>query len=94
MIGHSACNLVPVIASNRIGTERIDDSEIQFYGSSFITDATGQKVAEAGRTEEAVLIHEFDLDKAQYQRTEWGIFRDRRPDLYKPILTYDGIVKG
>jgi len=94
MIGHSACNLVPVIASNRIGTERIDDSEIQFYGSSFITDATGQKVAEAGRAEEAVLIHEFDLDKAQYQRTEWGIFRDRRPDLYKPILTYDGIVKG
>lgn len=94
MIGHSACNLVPVVASNRIGTERIDDSEIQFYGSSFITDTTGKKVEEAGRTEEAVLVHEFDLDSARYQRTEWGIFRDRRPDLYKPILTYDGGIEG
>jgi len=94
MIGHSASNLIPVVASNRVGSERIDDSEIQFYGSSFITDTTGEKVAEAGRSEEAALVYEFDLDKARYQRTEWGIFRDRRPDLYKPILTYDGVVKG
>ncbi len=93
MIGHSACNLVPVIASNRVGSERIDDSEILFYGSSFITDATGVKLAEAGRTEETVLVHEIDLDLAQYQRADWGLFRDRRPDLYKPILTYDGVVK-
>ncbi len=93
MIGHSACNLVPVVASNRIGTERIDDSVINFYGSSFITDVTGEKIAEAGRTEEAVLFAEFDLDKAAEQRIEWGIFRDRRPELYKAILTYDGIVK-
>lgn len=93
MIGHSACNLVPVVASNRIGTERIDDSVINFYGSSFITNVTGEKIAEAGRTEEAVLLAEFDLDKAAEQRIEWGIFRDRRPELYKAILTYDGIVK-
>jgi N-carbamoylputrescine amidase len=93
MIGHSACNLVPVVASNRIGRERIDNSEIQFYGSSFITDITGEKVAEAGRTEETVLVAGFDLDKASEQRIEWGIFRDRRPDLYKALLTYDGIVK-
>ncbi len=93
MIGHSACNLVPVIASNRVGSERIDDSEILFYGSSFITDATGVKLAEAGRMEETVLVHEIDLDLAQYQRADWGLFRDRRPDLYQPILTYDGVVK-
>ena len=93
MIGHSACNLMPVIASNRVGTEYMDDSEILFYGSSFITDETGEKVAEAGRTEETTLVHEFDLDKLSFQRTEWGLFRDRRPDLYKPILTNDGIVK-
>ncbi len=93
MVGHSACNLVPVVASNRIGSEKIEDSAIRFYGSSFITNATGEKVAEAGRTEEAVLVAEFDLDKAMEQRIEWGIFRDRRPDLYKAILTYDGIVK-
>jgi N-carbamoylputrescine amidase len=93
MIGHSACNLVPVVASNRVGAERIGDSEIRFYGSSFITDGTGEKIAEANRTEETVLVAEFDLDRLGEQRTEWGIFRDRRPDLYKAILTYDGIVK-
>ena len=93
MVGHSACNLMPVVASNRIGSEKADDSTINFYGSSFITNALGEKVAEAGREEEAVLVAEFDLDAIAEQRIEWGIFRDRRPDLYKAILTYDGIVK-
>jgi N-carbamoylputrescine amidase len=91
MIGHSACNLMPVVASNRIGSEAADDSSINFYGSSFITNAIGEKVAEAGRDEETVLIAEFDLDAIAEQRIEWGIFRDRRPDLYKAILTYDGV---
>lgn len=90
MIGHAACNLMPVVASNRVGSEKIGDSEIKFYGSSFITNGVGEKIAEAGRTEETVLTAEFDLDAIAYQRTEWGIFRDRRPDLYKAILTYDG----
>ncbi len=93
MIGHSACNLVPVIASNRVGTETIEDSTIKFYGSSFITNATGEKVAEADREEETYLLAEFDLDALERQRIEWGIFRDRRPDLYKVILTYDGELK-
>ncbi|MDF2473407.1 MAG: N-carbamoylputrescine amidase [Anaerocolumna sp.] len=93
MIGHAACNLVPVVASNRIGSEAIEDSTIRFYGSSFITNGTGEKIAEAGRTEETVLVAEFDLDAMAEQRIEWGIFRDRRPDLYKAILTYDGVVK-
>ncbi|MCX7714930.1 MAG: N-carbamoylputrescine amidase [Clostridia bacterium] len=92
MIGHSACNLMPVIASNRIGTERMDDSFIKFYGSSFITNAVGEKIAQAGRDEETILTAEFDLDDISKQRIEWGIFRDRRPDLYKVILTYDGVV--
>ncbi len=90
MLGHAACNLMPVVASNRVGSEKIGDSEIKFYGSSFITNGVGEKIAEAGRTEETLLIAEFDLDAIAYQRTEWGIFRDRRPDLYKAILTYDG----
>lgn len=93
MIGHSACNLVPVVASNRIGSEKIEESEIVFYGSSFITGLTGEILAQAGREEEAVLVAEFDLDKAEEQRVEWGIFRDRRPDLYGVILTCDGRVK-
>lgn len=93
MIGHAACNLVPVVAANRIGEESIGDSTIRFYGSSFITNAVGEKIAEAGRTEEAVLYAEFDLDAIADQRAEWGIFRDRRPDLYRAVLTYDGVVK-
>lgn len=93
MIGHSSCNLVPVVASNRVGIETIEDSTIHFYGSSFITNGTGEKIAEANRTEETVLVAELDLDTIEDQRIEWGIFRDRRPDLYKVILTYDGEVK-
>lgn len=92
MQGHSASNLVPVVASNRIGSEKIGDSEICFYGSSFITDNTGAIVAEATRTEETVLICEIDLELCAAQRIEWGVFRDRRPELYKPLLTLDGIV--
>lgn len=90
MLGHAACNLMPVIASNRIGLESDGDSSITFYGSSFIAGPTGQKVAEAGRGEEAVLTAEFDLDQLEVQRIEWGIFRDRRPELYRAIATYDG----
>jgi N-carbamoylputrescine amidase len=93
MIGHSACNLMPVIASNRVGKESDEDSTINFYGSSFITDATGHKVAEANRTDEVVLVAEFDLDALAEQRVEWGIFRDRRPELYGAIMTSDGVLK-
>lgn len=93
MIGHSAANLVPVIASNRVGVETIDDSSITFYGSSFITDGTGAKVAELDRSEEGILVAQFDLDALAAQRSEWGVFRDRRPDLYGNILTLDGVTK-
>ncbi|MHB1407609.1 MAG: N-carbamoylputrescine amidase [Desulfitobacteriaceae bacterium] len=88
--GHAAANLVPLVASNRVGTETIDDSTITFYGSSFIVGPQGEKVVEADSLEEIVLVAKFDLDQIETKRIEWGIFRDRRPDLYKPILTYDG----
>ena len=96
MFGHAAANLIPVIASNRIGIEEDDDSSITFYGSSFIAGPQGNKVSEAGRAEEAVLVAEFDLDQLDKQRLEWGIFRDRRPDLYRIISSYDGelTIKG
>lgn len=90
MIGHAACNILPVAASNRIGLETIEDSVIDFYGSSFITDQTGGIIKEASRNEETVLIAEFDFDAIQKQRIEWGLFRDRRPELYGAILTNDG----
>ncbi|HZK55387.1 MAG TPA: N-carbamoylputrescine amidase [Desulfosporosinus sp.] len=96
MLGHAAANLIPVIASNRIGIEEDEESRITFYGSSFIAGPQGNKVAEADRTEQTVLIAEFDLDQLEKQRLEWGIFRDRRPDLYSLISSYDGelTVKG
>ena len=93
MIGHSASNLIPVIASNRVGLETMEESSILFYGSSFITNGTGEKITEADRTEETILFADLDLGAIEDQRTEWGIFRDRRPDLYQALLTYDGVVK-
>jgi N-carbamoylputrescine amidase len=94
MIGHAAANLVPVLAANRVGTEEADSSAVTFYGSSFIADAHGNKLAEASRTEETVLTAEFDLDSLEAQRAGWGIFRDRRPELYRALLTSDGVVRG
>ncbi|MEK5489633.1 N-carbamoylputrescine amidase [Paenibacillus sp. FSL R7-0297] len=90
MLGHAAANLIPVVASNRIGEEIDEDSSINFYGSSFIAGPQGNKVAEAGRDEQGVLVSEFDLDALEVGRIEWGIFRDRRPELYRLIASYDG----
>lgn len=93
MQGHAAANIMPVIASNRIGTEPgRKGTELTFYGSSFIADQTGEKVAEADRASEAVLTATFDLDGIARQRSNWGLFRDRRPELYTPLLTMDGRV--
>ncbi|HCG8423002.1 TPA: N-carbamoylputrescine amidase [Vibrio parahaemolyticus] len=82
MQGHSAANLVPVIASNRVGTEVDDGIETTFYGSSFITDHTGAKIAEASREGETIIYAEIDLAATAKARHAWGLFRDRRPDLY------------
>ena len=72
MQGHAAANIMPVIASNRIGTETDDESSMTFYGSSFIADQTGTIVEEADRETESVLVHEFDLDAIAQMRREWG----------------------
>jgi N-carbamoylputrescine amidase len=90
MQGHAGANLVPLIASNRIGREQGDSSAITFYGSSFIAGPQGEKVVEAGRDEEAVLTATFDMDKLRAARASWGLFRDRRPELYGAIMTLDG----
>ncbi len=91
MMGHAAANLMPVVASNRIGVESEAGSSISFYGSSFIAGPRGNKLCEADRETETVLVQEFDLDLLDRQRAEWGVFRDRRPDLYKTLLTLDGL---
>ena len=92
--GHAAANLMPVVVLNRIGTERAlqdpDNVYIRFYGSSFIADATGAKVAEADEETEAVITAKFDLAQIGDLRNNWFVFRDRRPDLYGALTTYDG----
>jgi N-carbamoylputrescine amidase len=90
MQGHAGSNMVPVIASNRVGREAGESCALEFYGSSFITDAVGGIVEQAPRSGEAVLTASFDLDALASERAAWGLFRDRRPDLYVPILSVDG----
>ncbi len=85
MQGHAAANILPVIAANRIGVETDGGVTTTFYGSSFITDHTGEKIAEAGRDSNAVLVTGIDLDACARYRRSWGLFRDRRPELYSPI---------
>jgi N-carbamoylputrescine amidase len=93
MRGHAAANIMPVIASNRIGTEVAPDGrEVTFYGSSFITDHTGQLVAKASRGSQEVLLHSFDLEAIAALRASWGLFRDRRPEIYSAVATLDGQV--
>jgi len=92
--GHAAANLMPLIASNRYGLEKsLQDPEglyIRFYGSSFIADSMGAKVAEAGEEGDAVLTATFDLEALAQMRNNWFVFRDRRPDLYGNLVTLDG----
>ena len=95
MQGHAAANLMPVIAANRIGKEVVEPdtenggqkSALTFYGSSFLTDETGELKESASRDQEEILIGEYDLDELAAKRLEWGLFRDRRPEMY-------GIIAG
>ncbi len=90
MQGHAAANCLPLIASNRVGVEKGQVGEITFYGSSFIADASGAIVAEMWRSEEGLTLASFDLDEVAKQRAAWGLFRDRRPDLYGALTGHDG----
>jgi len=91
MRGHAGANILPVVASNRIGVETAPEgTEVTFYGSSFIADHRGQLLAKAGRDEEAVLTATVDLDAIADLRASWGLFRDRRVDLYGPLTSLDG----
>ncbi|MCR4568524.1 MAG: N-carbamoylputrescine amidase [Pseudobutyrivibrio sp.] len=94
MQGHAGCNLMPVVAANRIGLEKVEpckenggqESSLDFYGSSFMTDETGELVKQASRDKEEVLVHTYDLDEISNNRLSWGLFRDRRPDCYGTIV--------
>lgn len=88
MQGHAAGNIVPVIASNRVGVEH-DSSSMEFYGSSFITNEFGEILQQASRDQAEVIVAELDLAAARKNRRTWGVFRDRRPEMYKTILSMD-----
>jgi len=90
MQGHAAANYVPLVASNRIGTEKGEAGEMTFYGSSFVADPTGAIAAELPRDAEGVVTAAFDLDEVAKMRASWGLFRDRRPELYGALLGHDG----
>lgn len=96
MQGHSAANMIPIVASNRIGKEtgKENDVTLTFYGSSFMTDHTGAIVADAGRHLETILVHTYNLTDIKLTRFQWGVFRDRRPELYGKLHTFDGIDVG
>lgn len=93
MVGHAACNLMPVVAANRIGKESVSPCEengnqsstLCFYGSSFMTDETGELLASASRDKEEILYADYDLNDLSKKRLEWGLFRDRRPQQYEII---------
>lgn len=90
MQGHAAANMVPLVASNRVGTETVRDTTGTFYGTSFIAGYTGEILADADRETETRITATVDLDAAAAYRGSWGVFRDRRPDLYGALGTLDG----
>jgi N-carbamoylputrescine amidase len=91
MRGHAAANIVPLLASNRVGKEVAPDGRSDtFYGRSFIADYQGEKVEEMDRTEEGMRLARFDLDAIAELRRTWGVFRDRRPEMYGALMTLDG----
>jgi len=90
MQGHSASNCTPVIASNRIGLEKGETCDVMFYGSSFITDHTGEILVESDRETQDIITAELDIERMRRERAAWGLFRDRRPDLYGGILSLGG----
>lgn len=91
MQGHAGANYVPLVASNRVGKEVGKAGDMTFYGSSFVADPTGEIVAELDRVKEGVVVASFDLDEISQMRASWGLFRDRRPDLYGALGSHDGV---
>jgi N-carbamoylputrescine amidase len=86
MQGHAAANMVPVVAANRVGTEVHDAASMTFYGSSFIAGPQGEIIAEASRDAPGIVTATVDLDEIAERRQSWGLFRDRRPDLYRALV--------
>ena len=94
MRGHAGANLIPLVCSNRIGTESGDLGTTTFFGQAFIAGPRGEVLQRADAATQTVLVESFDLDAIAEMRANWGVFRDRRPDAYGPLLTLDGVTPG
>ncbi|MDX1400390.1 MAG: carbon-nitrogen hydrolase [Kiloniellales bacterium] len=94
MRGHAGANVTPLVAANRVGFEKGDLGELTFWGRSFIAGPRGEVLAKADQSSECFITHSFDLDEIRELRAHWGLFRDRRPDLYGPLLTLDGVTRA
>ncbi len=90
MRGHAAANILPVVASNRVGVEVGESGKLRFFGSSFIADYRGEMMGTCDEDSQDVLVCEIDLAEATKYRLAWNLFRDRRPNTYEEILTLDG----
>jgi N-carbamoylputrescine amidase len=93
MRGHAAANIIPLLACNRVGVEKAGKSSMKFFGSSFVSNEYGEKIAELSREEENILVASFDVDLCDKERNDWGVFRDRRTDLYGDLLKLSAVKK-
>tara|TARA_B100000029_G_scaffold104926_1_gene95540 strand:+ start:1988 stop:2857 length:870 start_codon:yes stop_codon:yes gene_type:complete len=94
MQGHAAANIMPVVASNRIGSESVKGQTNGFYGKSFICDRSGKIISEASKDKEEIILADIDTEEDHLFRRNWGLFRDRRTDLYNEILTLEGKINN
>lgn len=90
MRGHAGANIMPLVCSNRVGTEAGTLGEVTYFGQAFVAGPKGEIVDRADETSDTFVLGTFDLDEIREMRAHWGLFRDRRPDLYRPLLTLDG----
>ena len=82
---HAVANGYFVAAINRVGVEAPWNIG-EFYGTSYFANPRGQIIAEASRDKDEVLTTDLNLDEIAEVRRTWQFFRDRRPDLYGPIV--------
>ncbi len=82
---HAVANGYFVGAINRVGTEAPWNIG-EFYGQSYFCDPRGQIIAEGSRDQDELIVADLDMDKIREVRNTWQFFRDRRPDLYGPIV--------
>ena len=81
MRAHGIANGVYVAAANRVGLE----GGLQFWGSSFVCDPSGDILQRASHESEEILIVPCDLARIDTTRTHWPFLRDRRIDAYGEI---------